>query len=249
MSDMDKKEKKQGFNIGHFVEKNENRINGMVYFGAAILIIIVGLRGLGTIASELPTVPKFLIDHETHKVDPNYVMIALFLEFSLLLIMSVANFFKPVHLEEPKEKEEEAKPKEEISPLPTLTDRDIENLRRRTNEYKAILDESNKAIKEKFVSLSSVWMQFEDLMKQKFTTMDEFVKHSENLQKKIAQLQSELADTKEVGKAVSELQTLSKEKLTIVNNMVEQLAQVTERINKMHIGMINSLTDLKKNVN
>jgi uncharacterized protein YoxC len=202
---------------------------------------------LGTIAAELPTVPKFLIDHETHKVDPNYVMIALFIEFFLLLIMAAANFFKPVHLEEPKEEEE--KSQEEISPLPTLTDRDIENLRRRTNEYKAILDESNKAIKEKFVSLSSVWMQFEDLMKQKFATMDDFVKHSENLQKKVAQLQSQLADTKEIGKAVSDLQNLSKEKLTIVNNMVEQLSQVTERINKMHMGMINSLSDLKKNVN
>ncbi len=71
-----------------------NNIQGIVYMGAAVLIIIVGLRGLGSIAGKLAIVPKFFIGAED-KIDPNWVMAALFLEFFLLLILSIVTFFTP----------------------------------------------------------------------------------------------------------------------------------------------------------
>lgn len=70
-----------------------NNVQGVVYMGAAVLIIIVGLRGLGKIAGQLAVVPKFLITDG--KLDPNYVMMALFLEFFLLLILAMVTFFTP----------------------------------------------------------------------------------------------------------------------------------------------------------
>jgi hypothetical protein len=75
------------------IPKYANNIQGLVYMGAAILIIIVGLRGLGTLASKIPIVPGFLLAGE--KIDPNWVMIALFLEFSLLMVLAVVTFFTP----------------------------------------------------------------------------------------------------------------------------------------------------------
>ncbi|NCS82171.1 MAG: hypothetical protein COW85_03085 [Ignavibacteria bacterium CG22_combo_CG10-13_8_21_14_all_37_15] len=71
-----------------------NNVQGVVYMGAAILIIIVGLRGLGKVAGQIAIVPKFLLGVDG-KIDPNWVMMALFLEFFLLLILSMVTFFTP----------------------------------------------------------------------------------------------------------------------------------------------------------
>ncbi|MBK7866319.1 MAG: hypothetical protein IPJ75_04600 [Ignavibacteriales bacterium] len=83
------------FMVYTIVAKYANNIQGFVYMGAAILIIIVGLRGLGELAGTLSAVPKFLLDHEGMKIDPNWVMIALFLEFFLLMILAIVTFFTP----------------------------------------------------------------------------------------------------------------------------------------------------------
>ncbi|MCF8260264.1 MAG: hypothetical protein K9J12_05790 [Melioribacteraceae bacterium] len=77
-----------------FIPRYANNVNGIVYMGAAILIIIVGLRGLGSIAGEIAIVPRFLIGDD-NKVLPTYVMGALFLEFFLLFIMAIVTFFTP----------------------------------------------------------------------------------------------------------------------------------------------------------
>lgn len=71
-----------------------NNVQGIVYMGAAVLIIVVGLRGLGSVAGKIAVVPKFLLGTDG-KIDPNWVMIALFLEFFLLLILSLVTFFTP----------------------------------------------------------------------------------------------------------------------------------------------------------
>lgn len=78
-----------------FIPKYANNVQGLVYMGAAFLIIIVGLRGLGTVAYDIPIVPKFLFDSVTHKVAPMWVMAALFLEFSLLMVLAIVTFFTP----------------------------------------------------------------------------------------------------------------------------------------------------------
>lgn len=83
------------FMVYKFVPQYANNVQGLVYMGAAFLIIIVGLRGLGHVAWEIPIVPKFLLDAATHKVSPNWVMTALFLEFFLLMIMAIVTFFTP----------------------------------------------------------------------------------------------------------------------------------------------------------
>lgn len=67
---------------------------GLVYLGAAILIIIVGLRGLGSLAGTVGLIPSFLIGGD-NKIDPYWVMLALLLEFGMLLLLGLVTFFTP----------------------------------------------------------------------------------------------------------------------------------------------------------
>jgi hypothetical protein len=97
------KKKKEPFNVMLYM----NKITGAVYTGAAILIIIVGLRGLGTLAGELEVVPRFLIDAEG-KIDANFVVGGLFLEFVMLLIMALATFMAPTGYEKGADDHKEA---------------------------------------------------------------------------------------------------------------------------------------------
>ena len=64
-----------------FAERHEKSIQALVYFGAALLVIIVGLRGLGDL-SNLSYMPKFLLNPEG-KIDSNFVMIGLLVEFTM----------------------------------------------------------------------------------------------------------------------------------------------------------------------
>ena len=77
-----------------FVPKYSNNVMGLVYLGAAILIIIVGLRGLGSIAGTVGLIPSFLIGAD-NKIDPYWVMLALLLEFGMLLLLGLVTFFTP----------------------------------------------------------------------------------------------------------------------------------------------------------
>lgn len=79
-----------------FVPKYSNNIMGIVYTGAAILIIIVGLRGLGSIVSQIPIIPKMFIDSATGKIHPDLVIFALILEFCVLLLLAFTTYFTPV---------------------------------------------------------------------------------------------------------------------------------------------------------
>ncbi len=90
------------FMVYTVVERYANNIQGFVYMGAAILIIIVGLRGLGDIAGSIAIVPDFLLGAPTdaaeplkRSIDPNWVMGALFPKFFLLMIFAVVTFFTP----------------------------------------------------------------------------------------------------------------------------------------------------------
>jgi len=81
------------FMVYRFIPQYANNVQGLVYMGAACLIIIVGLRGLGEVAGKLSVVPKFML--EGNKLSPNWVMGALLLEFSLLMIMAIVTMFTP----------------------------------------------------------------------------------------------------------------------------------------------------------
>lgn len=72
-----------------------NKVMGLVYIGAAFLIIIVGLRGLGSIVGDISMIPGFLVDAKSGKIDSNWVIFALFLEFFMLVLLSTVTFFTP----------------------------------------------------------------------------------------------------------------------------------------------------------
>jgi len=78
-----------------FIPQYSNNVMGLVYVGAAILIIIVGMRGLGELVGQLGFFPKFMLNEAGTKISPQVVVLSLFLEFFLLLILAVVTFFTP----------------------------------------------------------------------------------------------------------------------------------------------------------
>jgi hypothetical protein len=73
------------------VPKNENNILAFVYAGAAILVFVLGLRGLGT---SVPSFLSFLTD-SSGRVSAYYVIFpALLLEFCMILMLAATMFFK-----------------------------------------------------------------------------------------------------------------------------------------------------------
>lgn len=90
-----------------FIPQYSNNVQGLVYVGAAVLIIIVGLRGLGTVAGDLAMVPSFMID-EKNAIDKNWVLGALFLEFFLLFILALVTFFTPEEVHYGEEQKDQA---------------------------------------------------------------------------------------------------------------------------------------------
>lgn len=122
------------FMVHYFVPNFANNVQGLVYFGAAFLVIIIGLRGLGTVAGKIAIVPKFLLAYDAElegmAISPNWVMVALFLEFFLLLLMAITVFFTP---EEPHlnlENEE----KNEVKISKTEIDVELENVAEKVRE-------------------------------------------------------------------------------------------------------------------
>lgn len=77
-----------------FIPKHANKVNGLVYLGAALLIIVVGLRGLGSLAGKLSVIPQFLIGAD-NKINPEWVLAALLIEFTMLFLLGFVTFFTP----------------------------------------------------------------------------------------------------------------------------------------------------------
>lgn len=78
-----------------FIPQYSNNVMGLVYVGAAILIIIVGMRGLGELVGQLGIFPQFMLNEAGTKISPTVVVLSLFLEFLLLIILAVVTFFTP----------------------------------------------------------------------------------------------------------------------------------------------------------
>ena len=77
----------------NFAIEHEKSIQALVYVGAAFLVIIVGLRGLGDI-SNTSYIPKFLLNQDG-KIDSSIVMIGLLVEFIMLCLLAAVSFFSP----------------------------------------------------------------------------------------------------------------------------------------------------------
>jgi hypothetical protein len=94
-----KKQKKSNSGLGYwlkyrFATEFDQNIQAMVYFGAAFLVIIVGLRGLGDL-SDVSFIPHFLLD-SNGKIDAHIVMVGLIVEFLMLCLLAAVSFFSPV---------------------------------------------------------------------------------------------------------------------------------------------------------
>lgn len=83
--------------VNYFIPQYENNVMAMVYLGAAFLVFIVGLRGVGEAINNVAFVPDFLIDTTAgmSHLSNNVVILALLLEFFLITTMAFVMFFKP----------------------------------------------------------------------------------------------------------------------------------------------------------
>ncbi|MCU7494089.1 MAG: hypothetical protein HF314_07345 [Ignavibacteria bacterium] len=127
-----------------FVPKYSNNIMGIVYIGAAILIIIVGLRGLGSVVSQISFIPKAILDPSTGKIHPNLVIFALILEFCVLLMMAFTTYFTPVENHKSSEANTMVKStalsniKEELDQLKELTEQDVKLIDNYLSDFEQI---------------------------------------------------------------------------------------------------------------
>jgi len=126
----------------NFIPKHANKVNGLVYLGAAMLIIVVGLRGLGSLAGKLTVIPQFLIGPD-NKINPEWVLTALLIEFTMLFLLGFVTFFTP---------------NEPISKLSAeKIDFGISNIKEDLRDLKDFADEEIKIVEnylEKFEKLS-----------------------------------------------------------------------------------------------
>lgn len=156
------------FMVYTVVAKYANNIQGIVYLGAAILIIIVGLRGLGDLAGSISLVPGFLLgaapdpaEPLKRSIDPNWVMGALFLEFFLLMILALVTFFTPeeyghIATEKPEEEKPAASPFNSMISVPKGLSADL----------KAELESLQKVADDQIKVVNSVIDQYNALNKK-----------------------------------------------------------------------------------
>lgn len=71
-----------------FIPRYENNVLALVYIGAAFLVVVLGLRGLGS------SIPDFMQDPLTHRLQNWVVFTALFTEFLMILFLGLTMLFK-----------------------------------------------------------------------------------------------------------------------------------------------------------
>ncbi len=144
----------------NFAVKHQNKVLALVYIGAAVLVIIVGLRGLGTVVGDISIIPDFLIDPATRKIDSNFVMFALILEFFMLIMLSLTTFFIPQEVKQEKTVVHDLKSvelyKEELEKLKNYTALELKMLRSYLDEYEELSRKMNKIHTENFESIKRI---------------------------------------------------------------------------------------------
>jgi len=78
-SDLTYKRPFSSWMVAEVVPHYENNVEALAYFGAGFLIVVVGLRGINYITKE----------------NPELVILALFIEFSIIGLLGLLKFFKP----------------------------------------------------------------------------------------------------------------------------------------------------------
>jgi hypothetical protein len=74
-----------------FAGEKQQTIQALVYFGAAILVIIVGLRGLGDL-SNVTFIPPIMLNPDG-KIQTNIVMVGLLFEFTMLCLLALISYY------------------------------------------------------------------------------------------------------------------------------------------------------------
>lgn len=90
-----------------------NNVQSLVYGGAGLLVMIVGLRGLGDLRS-VGFVPQFLLDSDG-MLQSWIVFVGLCLELGMLLLLAILFFFTPDELRYSKSPKERAATNEPLS--------------------------------------------------------------------------------------------------------------------------------------
>jgi hypothetical protein len=125
------------------------------------LIIVVGLRGLGTLAGKVSVIPSFLIGVDG-KIEPTWVLSALLIEFTMLLLLGFVTFFTPSDSGSKQQPEnnvlDASKLKEDLRNLKDIADEEIKivenylekfnNLSKKVNEIQAANISAVKKMKE-----------------------------------------------------------------------------------------------------
>ncbi len=70
------------------MQRYSNVIQSLVYAGAAFLVVIVGLRGLGDL-SQINFVPIWLLEENTGRISVNIVIAGLVAEFAMLMALAL----------------------------------------------------------------------------------------------------------------------------------------------------------------
>ena len=76
------------------MQRYSNVIQALVYAGAAFLVVIVGLRGLGDL-SQLQFMPRLLLDESTRRISVSIVIYGLVAEFAMLMALALVFFKAP----------------------------------------------------------------------------------------------------------------------------------------------------------
>jgi hypothetical protein len=77
------------------VPKNENNYLAFVYGFAALLVVVLGLRGLGTqISQVLPDWLVQIITDSSGRLHTRIIFVALLAEFLMILLLAITMFFK-----------------------------------------------------------------------------------------------------------------------------------------------------------
>ncbi|MCF8435408.1 MAG: hypothetical protein K9G57_01065 [Ignavibacteriales bacterium] len=157
------------FMVYTFIPRFANNVMGLVYVGAALLIIIVGLRGLGAAVQGIPVIDPYLLDNG--KLAVQWVLGALILEFLLLLLMATVTFFTPEDDHghgAPKDAEPEPVPmkkaigvspqevKDTVNVLKTITDEELKMIEGYLDRYEKISLKITEIQKKNLDALNSL---------------------------------------------------------------------------------------------
>lgn len=196
-----------------------NNVQGVVYVGAAILIIIVGLRGLGSVAGDIPIVPGFLINEHDNKVDVNYVMFALFLEFFLLLILSTVTFFTP--------EDSHGHAPAAQSPVSSAGGKlDLSTLKQELSQFRNVAEEEIRAVDAYVDRMGKLSQQMNAMSKQYAQTLSEMNQHFK-------------ADT---------LKGVAEQEIKNVEGFVTKIGALTQNIVNIKKEYLQALTEIKQSI-